>query len=662
MDPNTIAVSDRKIFHRLVSIDEALDLIAKEGVVKIIGVEEVRIDESLGRILAEDVYAPIDYPPFDRSEVDGYAVSVGSVKGVDDIHPVELKVIGKVSVGEEPKYSVNVGEAIEIDTGAIIPKGADGVVMEEYIDRIDSKRIIVYRSIYPGENISFAGSDIALGELIISKGTKITFIEIGVLSALGINRVKVFKKPRVLVISTGNELIEPGEKLALGKLYDINGYLITSLLKTLNVDVVFHGIVKDDEELLYKILSEQLGSYDIIVTSGGTSAGEKDVVYRVFNRLGKIIVHGLKVKPGKPTVIALSKNGKLLIGLPGFPLSSLTHTLLLLRRIIEKITGVENGNNIIKAFITSKFRKDIGRTWFIPTVISKINGKIYAIPLTVSSGSISVIMKVDGIAIIPENIDVVDEGAIVDVYLIREYNREGIIMGSHDIVLSELIHAMNLHKRVTHISIGSYKGLELIKKGYIDIAPIHIFDPVSSSYNINVIKNDEVLKREAVLVKGYGRRLVLAFRKENPKNIKGVKDIVRDDVRFINRNRGSGTRAYIDFLLNNIAIEMGKSFNELIQGINGYNYEVSTHNAVAAAISQGRADVGICIEYAAIKYKLDYIPLTWENYDFVILRKSIEKPVIRDFITMLKEAKIRSIIQKYNGYKIYEDTGDVICC
>jgi len=271
-------------------------------------------------------------------------------------------------------------------------------------------------------------------------------------------------------------------------------------------------------------------------------------------------------------------------------------------------------------------------------------------------------MKVDGIAIIPENVDVVDEGTIVNVYLIREYNREGIIMGSHDIVLSELIHAMNLHKRVTYISIGSYKGLELIKKGYIDIAPIHIFDPVSSSYNINVIKNDEVLKREAILVKGYGRRLVLAFRKENPKNIKGIKDIARDDVRFVNRNRGSGTRAYIDFLLNNIAIENGKSFNELIQSINGYNYEVSTHSAVAAAISQGRADVGICIEYAAIKYKLDYIPLTWENYDFVVLRKSIEKPAVRDFITMLKEAKIRSIIQKYNGYKIYEDTGDVICC
>ncbi|MEM4627365.1 MAG: molybdopterin biosynthesis protein [Ignisphaera sp.] len=662
MDPNSITISDRKIFHRLVSIEEALNLLVKENVLKPIGVEEVKIGDSIGRVLAEDIYAPIDYPPFDRSEVDGYAVSFASVEGVDDLHPIELKVVGRIAAGEKPDLNLDIGEAVEIDTGAMIPRGADGVVMEEYTDRIDLERVVVYRGIYPGENIAFAGSDISLGELILSKGTKITFVEIGVMATLGIDRVKVFKKPRILVISTGNELIEPGKELALGKLYDTNGYVVSSFLKELGIDAVFYGIIEDDEEALYRVISSKLNDYDIIVTSGGTSAGEKDVVYKVFSKLGRVIVHGLKVRPGKPAVIAVSNNGKLLIGLPGFPLSSLTHSLLLLRRIVEGIMGIEHSSRSIKASIASRFRKDIGRTWLIPIVMNRVGGKVYAIPLLVPSGSISVMMKADGIAVIPENIDVIEEGTVVEVYPIREYDREGLIMGSHDIMLSEIIYAMKLHRKLSYISVGSYKGVELIRKGYIDIAPIHIFNPESGTYNIDVVKGDNVLREEAFLVKGYGRRLVLAFRKGNPKNIKDYRDVIRRDVRFINRNRGSGTRAYIDFLLNKIAIEMGKDFRELIQSIKGYNYEVSTHNAVAAAIAQGRADVGICIEYAAIRYNLDYIPLTLENYDFIVLRKSIEKPVIKSFVVMLKDDSIRGVIRKYAGYQPYNDTGEIICC
>ncbi|MCS7111685.1 MAG: molybdopterin biosynthesis protein [Ignisphaera sp.] len=651
------------MFHRLISIDETLDILDREGVLKPIGVEEVRVEDSLGRVLAEDIYAPIDYPPFDRSEVDGYAISLRSVEGVDELHPAELRIIGKISVGEKPNVNISIGEAVEIDTGAMIPRGADGVVMEEYTDRINQGRVRVYRGIYPGENVAHAGSDISLGELVIPRGTRVSFTEIGVLATLGIDKIKVFKTPRILVISTGNELIEPGKELEPGKLYDTNGYIIAALLKSMGLKVALYGIVKDEEETLYRVISDKIDEYDIVVTSGGTSAGNKDVVYRVFNMLGRVVVHGLKVKPGKPTVIAISHSGKLLVGLPGFPLSSLTHSLLLLRRIVEKIVGAECSDRMVKASISARFRKDIGRAWLIPVVMNRIDGNVYAIPLIVPSGSISVMINADGIAVLPETLDVVEEGMEVNVHLIREYHaREGLVMGSHDILLPEIIHRMNLHRRLVYIPVGSYRGLELIGKGYIDIAPIHIFNPESNSYNIDVIRSDETLRNVALIVRGYGRRLVLAFRKGNPKNIKSYRDIVREDVRFINRNRGSGTRTYIDFLLERVARELGKAFKELTKTINGYSYEVSTHNGVAAAISQDRADVGICIEYAAVKYGLDYIPLTMENYDFVIFRKSIEKPAIRDFITMLKDNSIKSIIQRHPGYQPYNDTGEIICC
>jgi len=660
MDPNVV---DRRIFHRLVSLEEAIHILESEGILKPIGIEEVDLLESYGRILAEDIYAPIDYPPFDRSEVDGYGVMVKSVEGADELNPIELTVKGSINIGEAPSIAIDLGEAVEIATGAMIPRGVEGVVVEEYTERIDGRKVLVCRSVYAGENIAYAGSDIAIGELVIPRGTTLTYSEIGVLAALGIRRVKVFKSPKVFVISTGNELIEPGKSLDIGKIYDSNGYLIVSLLKMMNIDVKFYGIVKDNEEELYKVIVDALKEYDIVVTSGGTSAGLEDVVYRVFSRVGRIVVHGLKLKPGKPTVIAVSNNGKLLIGLPGFPFSAVSNALLLLIPIIKKIMGSSEQNIFVKAKIGNKIRKDIGRKWFVPVVLNKVASEVYAIPFSYSSGNISVLIKADGIALLPENRDVIDEGEYVDVLPLSNRAIEGIIMGSHDILLNEILNRSGLLNRFRVISIGSYNGVELIKKGYIDIAPIHIFDETEGLYNIPLFKKDKILREKAFLVRGYERRLVLAFRPGNPKNITSFEDILRKDIRFVNRNRGSGTRAYIDYVLRKLAEKLGVSFSDLVRRINGYRYEVSTHSGVAAAIAQGRADIGVCIEYAAIIYNLNYIPLSWESYDFIVSKDSYKsKEVVKAFLNALRNSGIKDIINSTKGYRASEDIGGIICC
>jgi putative molybdopterin biosynthesis protein len=656
------SIVKRKVFHTLLSIEEAELKLEQLGLLKPIGEEEIELENAYGRVLAEDIFSPIDYPPFDRSEVDGYAVSIKSVEGADELHPKKLKVVGKVSIGEIPSISIAEDFTTSIDTGAIIPKGADGIIMEEYTERVTPNEVIVYKSIVPGENISFAGSDISLGELVLKKGTRITYKEIGVLAALGISRVRVFKKPKVVVVSIGNELQKPGTKLALGKIYDTNGYAITSFLKQRGFDVRYHGILPDSEEVVYNEITKLLTSFDVVITSGGTSAGEEDITYRVFERLGTILVHGLRVKPGKPTVIAISREGKILFGLPGFPFSALSVAMLLLVKVLERLEGFESRLMIARAMSTFKVRKDIGRTWFMPVILSSIGGKLFAILLQTSSGSVSALLKADGIAIIREDKDYVDEGEEIEIARFGDELKEAVIIGSHDTLLTMLLTRFGIIDRVSIGFVGSYRGLQLMRRGYIDVSPIHLLDPATGEYNIPFIEKDKELSNKAVLVRGYRRKLVLAFAKGNPKNVKGFEDILRTDIRFVNRNRGSGTRIYIDKVLEDIAKSSSQSFSKIVRNINGYWYEVSTHTGVAAAIAQGRADVGVCTEHAAMLYNLDYIPLTWEYYDFLINVHSMDKNIIKKFIEGLRNPLTKDVVNGFRGYEAPSEMGLKLCC
>jgi putative molybdopterin biosynthesis protein len=216
--------------------------------------------------------------------------------------------------------------------------------------------------------------------------------------------------------------------------------------------------------------------------------------------------------------------------------------------------------------------------------------------------------------------------------------------------------------RVSLGFVGSYRGLQLLKKGYIDVSPIHLLDPISGEYNVPFIEKDNELRNKAILIRGYRRRLVLAFRKGNPKNIKGFEDLLRPDIRFINRNKGSGTRIYIDKVLEDMAKKRGQSLAEIMRSINGYWYEVSTHTGVAAAIAQGRADAGVCTEYSAILYKLDYIPLTWEYYDFLVNIQSLSKNAVDKFIEGLRNSSIRQLVNSFAGYEVPAEMGSKLCC
>lgn len=378
------------VFHRLLSIDEALVKADKAlGGIKPLGAERATLDEALGRILAKSIEAKVDSPPFDRSEVDGYAVEASSVYGAEEDRPIRLKVIGESTVGALPKVAVSSGEAVEIATGAPLPRGANAVVMVEYSKEEGDGFVLVFRSLVPGENVAQAGSDVMVGDMALRQGIQLTHREIAVLAALGHGDVAVYKRPRVAILSTGDELASPGDVLAPGTIYDVNGVAISQMIKELGASPQYFGIVPDNYGDLKKAIEEALASHDLVLTSGSTSAGLGDMIYRIYDELGEpgVVVHGLKIRPGKPTIAAVI-DGKLAIGLPGFPVSAMIAFSVFVQPMLLKMMGLRASLRSWseRARLAHAVQAGRGRREYIPVNLISSPEGLVAYPLLKGSG------------------------------------------------------------------------------------------------------------------------------------------------------------------------------------------------------------------------------------------------------------------------------------
>ncbi|MFB6491038.1 MAG: molybdopterin biosynthesis protein [Thermoproteus sp. AZ2] len=634
----------RVIFHNLITLDEAAKALLAHA--RPLGVEEVDLLQAYGRVLAEDVYSEVDVPPFDRSTVDGYAVVSSDLAGASELEPAKLRLVGRVEAGDFPSFEVSPGEAAEVATGAPIPRGADAVVMVEYTAERGGD-VVVYRSAYPGENIMTAGSDISAGELVLRRCTRLTQREIGVLAAVGRDRVKVYRRPRVAVISTGNELAPPGSPLPPGKLYDINTYSISAAVSEAGGVPIPIGVIGDDPAQFREALRRGLEAADVVLLSGGTSAGPADLTYRVLGELGQILFHGIMVRPGKPTIAAVA-DGKLIVGLPGYPSSALMifHSVVRPALLAMQCLKPEPPASF-KARLPFKVEGAKGRRTLYPAVLIRRGDEYVAYPLNAESGAVSVLERADGYFVVPENVEFLDEGEAVDVYLFERYTpAELYFIGSHDIFIDKLIAGLN----VKAVYVGSMGGVLAVKRGEADVAGTHMLDPETGEYNIPIIRRLGV--SGAVLVRGFAREQGLVVAKGNPKGIKGFEDLLRPDVVMVNRPQGTGTRALLDINLAKVAEARGLALKELARRIRGYSYEVRTHTAVAAAVAQGRADVGMAIRYAAELYGLDFIPVGWEIYDLLVRREALDRA--RPLIEAVKSAEAPP------GYRKLPETGEVV--
>lgn len=644
------------VFHKLLSPEAAVEKVLRFLPGQTTETEEIPLDRALNRTLAIDYPAAVDSPPFDRSEVDGYAVDAKSTYGAEEDKPLNLKVIGEAEVGHTTNFEVQKAEAAYIATGAPIPRGANAVVMVEYTKK-EQDDVLIYRSLVPGENFAQTGSDVMVGDVTLRSGTVISPREIAMLAALGYSRVEVYRRLKVAVYSTGDELVKPGEKLQPAKIFDANGPIILSMLQELGLDGEYLGILRDEYGAIKYELMSALQKYDVVLTSGSTSAGTGDFVYRILNDIGKpgIVVHGLKIKPGKPTVAAVVDD-KLVVGLPGFPVSAMVAFSVFASPILRKLARMPSSfaMTTVPARMAIRMQAGKGKREYIPVnVVTSARGLV-AYPQLAGSGSVSTLAMADGFVEAQENREYVemDEPVQVSLFSSKLALSDLDIIGSHcpgiDILLE-----LSRQTNAKIVNVGSIGGWHAVKRGEADIAGTHLLNDESLEYNITFLDSFE-LNKKALLIRGYSRTQGFVVPKGNPKGIKSFQDLSRDDVVIINRNIGSGTRAFIDHNLKLLDEDPAKP-------IRGYDHEAKTHSAVAAAVAQGRADVGVAVKVYALSYGLDFIPLDEEIFDFLIPKERLEKMSVQRFLETLRSPRLADELSgRLPGYASLPETGRVI--
>ncbi|MHA2294533.1 MAG: molybdopterin biosynthesis protein [Candidatus Hodarchaeales archaeon] len=627
---------------------EFLDLITVEKAQEIIensfswhfNTTKLPLFEARDRILAKDITTEVDIPPFDRSLMDGYAVRVEDTFDIDETNPKIFRVIDSVPAGKISSKTLDEPcTCIEIATGAPIPYGANGVVMVEYTSRLSENEIQFFKPVTSYENIEPAGSDIMYGEIVLRKGDVLTPVRLGILASLGKSEIEVLSRLKVGIMSSGDELRVPGDNLPEGCLYDSNSVVLSSLVVETGAEVVMLGICPDNLDIYKQTVSKHLEKVDILIISGGTSAGEGDYSYRIVTELGgKLLFHGISIKPGKPLSTGLINN-KLLVTLPGFPASAIFSFNTVIAPLIRKWTNkpLPRGKKL-QATLGRKIRSTVGRKQFKLVHLLKDGSSYRAYPVKGNSGSMSMLERADGYMTIPEEVEYMHDGETVEVTLLREklLLADIVFTGSHDFVIDQLF--QEFRHRYPEYSVklfftGSTGGLSAMSRGESDIAGIHLLDSDTQQYNKPYIDKWK-LDEKITLVKGYKRKQGLYVRKGNPKNIRGIEDLLRPDITFLNRNEGSGTRILLEYLLEKLSVRRSCSMMELQQLIQGYREVAYSHSATASAVSRQKVDVTMGIESYATQFGLDFIPIKEEEYDFLISNNSIEKESIKKLLDL----------------------------
>jgi putative molybdopterin biosynthesis protein len=601
--------------------------------------EELPLAGALGSVLADDIAAIIDVPPFDRSNVDGFAVRSADIAAASQATPTQLRLTGEtIHCGTAPMRTVETGLATVIATGGPLPRGADAVVMVEHTQPAGDGAIEMRRSAVPGQFVSYAGSDIARGEMLLRAGTVLGSREIGMLAACGIASVNVARKPRVAVLSTGDELVQPGEVLRPAAVYDTNGAIVSAAIAENGGEPVFHGAIADDESELEKAIRAALAAADMLILSGGTSKGAGDVSHRIISRLGQpgIIAHGVALKPGKPLCLAVC-DGKPVVILPGFPTSAMFTFHDMIVPVLRRMAGLPpRAETQIKARVPLRIASERGRAEFVMVSLVEAGSGLIAYPTGKGSGAITSFAQADGFLRIDALADHLPAGTEADVTLFSPHLRvpDLAIIGSHctglDLVLEPLARA-GLATRT--LAVGSLGGLAATKRGECDLAPIHLLDEKTGTYNA------PYLAEGLELVPGWRRMQGIVFRHGDKRfEGKSIEEAVAAALAdpaclLVNRNQGAGTRILIDRLLAGARPD-------------GYWNQPRSHNAVAAAVAQKRADWGVTIAPVAQAAGLGFIALAEEHYDFALVSSRKERPAVQAFLQALQSDTARAALTK----------------
>lgn len=629
--------------------------------------EMIPLDRALGRVTAAPVFARLSAPHYHAAAMDGYAVRAADTTEASESNPVTLTVDLH-------------GPARYVDTGDALPAWADAVIPIENAQALrdrDQRRetgdqspvssIEIRASVAPRQHVRLMGEDMVATELVLPANHALRPVDLGALAGCGHTDVAVYRQPRVAVIPTGTELVSIGAPVRPGDIIEYNSLVLAAQVQQWGGAATRYAIVPDDLERIKATVATAAASHDLILLNAGSSAGSEDFSAQVVEALGALLVHGIAVRPGHPVIIGMldrrpqaaavssQRSAIPIIGIPGYPVSAALTGEIFVEPLLARWRGQAPAEPAtLEAVLTRKVLSPMGDDEYLRVTVGQVGGRVVATPLSRGAGVITSLVRADGLVLIPRHSEGLNAGDAVTVRLYRppaHIARTIVHIGSHDLTLDLL--AQFLAEGGHYLSsanVGSQGGLVALRRGEAHLAGSHLLDPETGEYNVSYLGR-YLPDTPVVLVTLVGREQGLIVPRNNPKRLFTLADLYRDDVRFVNRQRGAGTRVLLDYELSKLAFKT--------RGIKGYDFEEYTHLAVAAAVASGAADCGLGIAAAARALDLGFLPLFKERYDLVIPRAYYEAPLLRPLLDLLHDARFREQVAALPGYDV-RHMGEVV--
>lgn len=602
--------------------------------------EEVPVMDCLGRITSEAVFANISAPHYNACAMDGIALLARATFGATETTPVILKADSDFE---------------RVDTGDPLPDRFDAVVMIEDVIELEDGNVKLLSAATPWQNVRQIGEDICASEMIIASNTSIEPAAIGAILAGGVLKVKVWKTPVVGLIPTGDEIVSPTENPGRGEIIEFNSSIFSAMLKKWGAEPRVYDIVPDRFELIKNAIERAARECDLVIINAGSSAGREDYSSRAIAEAGRVITHGIAIRPGKPTILGVVYK-KPVVGVPGYPVSGIIVMEKLFRKVLESVMKVDGSTSVkVNAVLSRKLVSSLKYQEFVRMKVGNVDGKLVATPLNRGAGVVTSFVKADALLEIPINTEGYEAGQSVGIELLKsqdEIRNTLAVVGSHDPlidVITDLTRKKHIDKFISSAHVGSMGGIMAIKRGEAHLAGIHLLDEATGEYNEGYVR--KYLENESISIISCVKRIQgLMVAPGNPKAVKDITDIATEGIGYVNRQKGSGTRILLDYILKKEEIKPDKIY--------GYEREEFTHMTVAALIASGSADVGMGIYSAARAYKLDFIPVCEEQYDFIVPQRFLKLQTVIDFIEILKSQEFKEQLSLMGGYKI-ENPGEI---
>ena len=628
----------RNLYLTTTPVEEAREIYMKAlGEAAAPRIETVRVTDALGRVTAEAVYARYSSPLYNSAAMDGIAVISSATEGASEAAPVTLK--------PDEDYII-------VDTGDPIRKPYDAVIMAEDTQETESGMVI--RASAPAwQHIRPVGEDIVVGEMILTSSHRIRPIDIGVLLSGGVTEISVFAQPRVGIIPTGTEIVEPYEDPKEGDIIESNSRMFEAMIRENGGIPCRYDIVDDDYDKIKAAVLKALDENDMVIVNAGSSAGTEDYTVHILRDIGEVFIHGVAMKPGKPVILAKAC-GKPVIGIPGYPVSAYLAVENFAYPVLRSFTGLsESKDHRINAILSRRLVSSLKHREYVRVRVGYVDGRYVCAPLARGAGAAMSMVKADGFCVIPQECEGYEAGESVEVILFSaagDIDRTIVCTGSHDLlldVISDLMSGEGEGIRLSSTHIGSLGGLMALRRGEAHITPSHLLDEETGIYNESYIRS--MFPEDMILVKGVRRIQGLMVASGNPYGIKGIEDLTR--IKYVNRQRGAGTRVLLDYKLKQAGISPSE--------IDGYDAEASTHMAVAAQVAGGDADCGMGVYSAAQAMGLDFIPVGEEEYDFVMRPETLQMPEVQCFLRLLGSTEFREKLAELGGYS-FEGSGTIV--